>query len=156
DLSALLHPEWHPADRVRLYEREFRIGVQRCAHYLAVSEFTRQEVIRHLGVSPDRVTRVYNGVRSNLFPPPAAEVEAALRRLGLPGRYLLYVGTLEPRKNLLTLLRAYCALPAALRGRFPLVLVGGWGWNAAEVAAFLRDTARHQGVLHLGYVADAD
>ena len=55
------------------------------------------------------------------------EVAAALHVLGLPPRYLLYLGTIEPRKNVLTLLRAYCSLPAPLRERWPLLLVGGWG-----------------------------
>jgi alpha-1,3-rhamnosyl/mannosyltransferase len=156
DLSVLLHPQWHPADRVAYYEQHFHRGLDRCAHALAVSEFTRQEAIRHLGLSPAQVTRTYNGTRAGLGPLPAAAVEAARRRLGLPADYLLYVGTIEPRKNVLTLLRAYCDLPGALRERFPLVLAGAWGWGVADVAAYLHDHARHQGVRHLGYVAEAD
>jgi alpha-1,3-rhamnosyl/mannosyltransferase len=73
----------------------------------------------------------------------------------LPPRYLLCLGTIEPRKNVLTLLRAYCALPAALRERWPLVLAGAWGWNTEAVADYFHAEARHRGVLHLGYVADA-
>src|SRR6516164_7174092 len=52
DLSVLLHPEWHPADRVAHYERHFQREVGRCVHFLAVSEFTRQEVIRTLNIPP--------------------------------------------------------------------------------------------------------
>src|SRR5439155_14500276 len=63
-------------------------------------------------------------------------------------------GTIEPRKNVLTLLRAYGSLPDHLRARYPLLLVGGWGWNAADVAAYLDSEAKARGVLHLGYVAD--
>src|SRR6185369_12251922 len=48
------------------------------------------------------------------------------------------------------------SLPESLRVRYPLVLVGGWGWNAGEVADYLSREARHRGVIHLGYVADAD
>jgi alpha-1,3-rhamnosyl/mannosyltransferase len=155
DLSVLLHPEWHPADRVTQFEQHFRRGLDRSDHILTVSEFCRQEVIRTLGLPPDRVTRVYNGVRPGLRPMPVAEVRPALARLGLPPRYLLYVGTLEPRKNLLMLLRAYCGLPSRLREAYPLVLVGGWGWNAADLAAYLHDTARHRGVIHAGYLAEA-
>src|SRR5207244_490938 len=51
---------------------------------------------------------------------------------------------------------AYCELPAALRESCPLVLAGGWGWKAEEVAAFFHDEARHKGVLRLGYVAEED
>jgi alpha-1,3-rhamnosyl/mannosyltransferase len=67
---------------------------------------------------------------------------------------LLYLGTIEPRKNLLVLLRAYCALPERVRADWPLVLVGGWGWNTTDVADYLHREARHRGVLHLGYLPE--
>jgi alpha-1,3-rhamnosyl/mannosyltransferase len=156
DLSVLLHPEWHPADRVAHFEREFLSGVGRCAHLLTVSEFVRGEIIATLGVPPDRVSVTYNGMRAGLRPLPAAEVAAGRLRLGLPPNYLLYLGTLEPRKNVLMLLRVYCSLPDSLRSRYPLILVGGWGWNTAELADYYHDEARHRGVRHLGYVADAE
>jgi glycosyltransferase involved in cell wall biosynthesis len=81
-------------------------------------------------------------------------VQPVLKKLGLPDRYLLYLGTLEPRKNVLRLLHAYCALPDRLRTRWPLLLVGGWGWKFMEIAEYLFSVARHRGVIHLGYVAD--
>jgi alpha-1,3-rhamnosyl/mannosyltransferase len=73
----------------------------------------------------------------------------------LPASYLLYVGTLEPRKNVIALLDAYARLPGELRSKCPLVLVGGWGWNCGPIAARLAQV-QHLGVLHLGYVSDAD
>jgi alpha-1,3-rhamnosyl/mannosyltransferase len=154
DLSALLHPEWHPRDRVVRFAKQFHDGLRRCRHFLAVSEFTRQEIIRHLGVSPTSVTRIYNGVRRHLKPLPPETVAPVLRRLRLPPCYLLYVGTLEPRKNLLTLLEAYCGLPLGLRERYPLVLAGSWGWKAEAVADHLQREGRARGILHLGYVPD--
>jgi alpha-1,3-rhamnosyl/mannosyltransferase len=154
DLSVLLHPEWHPAERLAEYERVFPRAMRQAVHFLTVSEFVRQEVIRHLNVAPERVTRVYNGVRPGLSPLPPGEVAAALHLLDLPPRYLLYLGTIEPRKNVLTLLRAYCSLPAPLRDRWPLLLVGGWGWHTEAVAEFYHAEARHRGVRHLGYLAD--
>jgi alpha-1,3-rhamnosyl/mannosyltransferase len=156
DLSVLLHPEWHPAERVVYYERHFQRGLKRCRHLLAVSEFTRQEVIRHLGVSPARVSCTRNGIRPGLRPFPEVQVELARTRLQLPPRYLLYVGTIEPRKNVLTLLQAYCSLPESFRRVYPLVLAGGWGWNVGAVANYLESEGRHRGVIHLGYVPDED
>jgi alpha-1,3-rhamnosyl/mannosyltransferase len=156
DLSVLLHPEWHPIERVRNYERRFRRGLARCTHFLAVSEFTRREVTSVLGIPPERVTRTYNGVRHAMTPLPAAAVQAALRRLRLPARYVLHVGTIEPRKNLLMLLNAYAALPAALRESCPLVLVGGWGWHHEDVSHYLESHGPRLGILHIGYVAEAD
>lgn len=156
DLSVLLHPEWHPADRVAQYERHFPGVLKQSAHFLTVSEFVRQEVIRKLGVASHRVSRVYNGIRPELGRLAGDVVASRLRALDLPAQYLLYVGTIEPRKNLLTLLRAYCALADSLRDAWPLLLVGGWGWNAREVADYLDGTARAKGVRQLGYVSDHD
>jgi alpha-1,3-rhamnosyl/mannosyltransferase len=154
DLSVLLHPEWHPADRVAHFEYHIPHTLASCVHFLTVSEFSRREVLRTLNVPPDRVTTVYNGIRPDLRPLPPAEVQRVLRRLGLPPRYLLYLGTLEPRKNVLRLLQAYCALPQWLRDGWPLLLVGGWGWKFLDIADYLHREARHRGVIHLGYVAD--
>ena len=154
DLSVLLHPEWHPADRVAWFGRNFRRMQRQCVHYLTVSDAARQEIIAHLGVPASRVTRTYNGVRPWLRPLSPREVRPILERLGLPPSYVLYVGTIEPRKNVLTLLQAYCDLPAPLRERYPLVLAGGWGWKADAVAEFFEATARHKGVLRLGYVPE--
>ena len=83
-------------------------------------------------------------------------MDAVLCRLHLPPTYLLHIGTIEPRKNLLLLLRAYTSLAAELRARCPLVLVGPWGWRFEEVGVFYEAEARHRNVMHLGYVADAD
>jgi alpha-1,3-rhamnosyl/mannosyltransferase len=125
-------------------------------HFLTISEAVRQEIISTLGVSPSRVTRIYLGVRPWLHPLPVDEVLAGLRSLALPPRYLLYVGTIEPRKNILTLLRAYCDLPSSLREGCPLVLAGGWGWQTEDVAAFYETQAKHKNVVRLGYVAEKD
>ncbi len=154
DLSLLLHPQWHPLDRVRHFERRFEEGLKRCVHLLTDCNAVRQEVLTHLPVSPEQVTAVPLGIRPGFRPLPAAEIETGLRRLGLPPRYLLYLGTLEPRKNILLLLQVYCSLPARLREQWPLLLVGGWGWNRTEIAALLDGQARSRGVLHLGYLPD--
>lgn len=156
DLSAVLYPQWHPPDRAVYYERHFAAGLKRCSHLLADSEFIRRQLIETFNVAPDRVKSVPLGIRSDLRPLPATEVQNAVRRLDLPPSFLLHVGTIEPRKNLLMLMRAYCDLPSATRERCPLVLAGGWGWNTEEITAYYHAEARHRNVQHLGYVADAD
>lgn len=154
DLSAIAHPEWHPADRVQQYHLHLDRALAQCVHLVTGSEFTRQEIINELGVAPERVTTVYHGIRDNLAPMPWHQVQAGLKNLGLPPSYLLHVGTLEPRKNLEMLARAYCALPAGVRERCPLLLVGKWGWNTASLAEFLDSEARGKGVIHLGYLPE--
>ena len=154
DLSVLLHPQWHPADRVARFEKQLKDALGRCTHFLADTDSVRREVIDVLGVAPTRVTRVHMGIRPDLQPLPPDAVARGLRFLELPQRYLLCLGTIEPRKNVLRLMQAYCSLPDSVRQRWPLLLVGGWGWNADEIRTYLQDVARHRGVRHLGYVAD--
>jgi alpha-1,3-rhamnosyl/mannosyltransferase len=156
DLSVLLFPEWHPAERVKFHDRRFRRGVATADHVIVVSESVRREVIAQLGLPPERVSAIYNGIGDHFRPQQAEEVQRTLRKLGLPPRYLLAIGTIEPRKNVGTLLRAFCALPAALREASPLVLAGGWGWNSEPERELFETEARHRGALHLGYVADED
>ncbi len=154
DLSAILHPEWHPAERVGWFEKHFPSVPSRCVHFFAISESARREIVRELGIPASRITCTYMGVRPWLRPMPRDEVAPVLRSLGLPGSYLLCVGTIEPRKNVLTLLRAYCDLPSAVREKCPLVLAGGWGWKAEPVADYFDSTARQRNVTRLGYVPE--
>ncbi len=153
DLSVLLHPQWHPANRIRYFERMIHKCLSGCVHFLSVSRFGRQEVINLLGLRPDQVTNIYQGIRPEMVPLPEYQVKETLRRLGLPIRYLLYVGTIEPRKNVATLLRAYVQLPASVRDKYPLILVGSWGWNSDDVRTLL-SAYRHMNVHYIGYVSD--
>lgn len=154
DLSVVLHPQWHPADRVKRFEKHLPDMLRRASHFLADTDSVRREVIDVLGVSPDRVSRVYMGIRDDLRPLSANLVQAELAQLGLPRQFLLCLGTIEPRKNVLRLLQAYHSLPSAVRADWPLVLAGGWGWNASDVRRYLDEIGRDDGVIHLGYVAD--
>jgi alpha-1,3-rhamnosyl/mannosyltransferase len=156
DLSVLLHPEWHPAERVRWYEEEFARSLEQVDHIITVSEFTRGQVLRVLGLAGDRVTSVANGQRPEFRPVGREAVAEVLRRRRLSDQYLLYVGTIEPRKNILRLMQAYISLPSRLRRGWPLILVGGWGWNINAERAFYEEIASHEGVRHLGYLPDED
>ncbi len=149
DLSVLLHPEWHPADRVAFHEKHFSKGIESADHAVVVSEAVRQEMIRVMGMAPDRVTTIYNGIGEQYRP-------GAKPLATLPPRYLLTVGTIEPRKNLCTVLRAFCDLPAKERAECPLVLAGGWGWKSGPERELFEREAKPRGAIHLGYVADQD
>ena len=130
DLSPIRHPETHPAARVRAFEAALpRLAAAPLIN--TISEFSRREIVALLGVPEERVAVTAPGVDPLFLAPPAPEEEAAaLARLGLaPGGYLLAVGTLEPRKNLATLVAAYAGLPEALQARAPLVLAGQPGWG---------------------------
>ncbi|MDY3561549.1 glycosyltransferase family 4 protein [Gemmata sp. JC673] len=154
DLSVLAHPEWHPPVRIRHFACNFLPGLDFATRLIAISEFSKSEIVRHLGWPADRVSVTYMGVRPGLRRVGGAELTHKLNALGLPPGYLLHVGTVEPRKNLEMLTRAYAALPAAVRERHPLVLVGGPGWRSEALHSHLKSAGRAQNIRWLGYAAD--
>jgi len=129
DLSHLHVPRTHlPMNRTFLDIMLPRF-VRAADVILAVSESTRRDVIATYGVDADRVRTTHLGVGPLYAPPAPARVAEVRARHGLPARYLLGVGTLEPRKNLKTLLAAFAAIGAKDLG---LVLVGPRGWRIEE------------------------
>lgn len=156
DLSILRHKEWHPPARVKWFEANLDLALRQTSHFFTVTEHAKGEMVELLNVPADRVTCTYNGVRADLSPLSEGEYLPALQRLNLQPGYLLHVGTIEPRKNLLRLMKAYVDLPSALRDKHPLVLAGQWGWHFEEIAEFYEKVGKHNGVRQLGFVADAD
>ncbi len=153
DLSVLKYPEWHPADRVRYHQKYFLKGLSRAAHVIVVSEAVRQEMIAELNCPAERVSTVHNGIGAQFVPLPPERIQAARRELGLPEKFFLSVGTIEPRKNLGTVLRAFIDLPASVREVCPLLLAGPWGWRADADRELFEGAGRAAGARHLGYVS---
>ncbi len=134
DLSHALYPQFHPATRVSYMNRALPGTLRRANHLITDAESVRQEVIQHYGWPPERITAIPLGVDACFSPRRAAQTGPVLHHYGLqPGGYTLYVGTIEPRKNLLGLLDAYERLPPALRQRWPLVLAGSRGWHSVAI-----------------------
>jgi len=157
DISWVRHPETHPADRVREMNRIMPKVVQHATHIVVDSEFVREEVMSYYGVAPDRVTTVLLGVSPEFIPLNERQCAPALDQFGLQfGQYQLAVGTLEPRKNLSTVIAAFSQLPDNIRRRFPLVIAGMNGWGMERFSDNLRHMISKQEVRMLGYVAQQD
>ncbi len=128
---------------------------RRARHIIAVSEATRQDLIAAYGVPPEKITVVLEAADPQFTPQPPERIAAARERYGLPERYLLFVSTIEPRKNLTRLLRAWEPLYLAKEAP-PLVIVGKRGWLAEDFYAALEASPAREGVLFTGYIADGD
>jgi glycosyltransferase involved in cell wall biosynthesis len=160
DLAFRRYPETAPHGTRWWLERLDRT-LARAARIIAVSEYTRRDLVELYGVASERVVVIPHGVDRVAFRPASErEVESVRRRFGIAGPYLLSLGGIEPRKNLHGLIAAYAALPAEVR---PLLVIAGAGvaWNPeggrlldaalAELPAEVRG-----GISLVGYVSGTD
>ena len=152
DLTVMLFPEWHPAGRLREMHAGLRASAEAADRIIAVSRHTKNDIVKHLGVEPDRVAVVPLAVDPSLRPLPRAEIDAALAPLGLThGAYLLFLGTIEPRKNVGRLLDAVLAAGPDVG---PVVLAGGLGWGNDALRPRIAELTRQGRVRSLGYVQE--
>ncbi len=128
-----------------------RLSAQRARRLIAVSAYTAAETTRLLGVPPEQIDVVYHGVDPAFRPLPTDEVAAFRQRRGLPERFVLFVGTLEPRKNLVRLVDAFARIHEN-GGRTGLVLAGGQGWLYDELFARVEALGLSKEVIFPGYV----
>lgn len=156
DLSFVHYPDRLPAAR-RLYLRQLTQRSCRAARrVIAISQSTARDLTETFAIPADKIDVAVPGVGSQFCPLPETEVEAFRQREGLPERFWLFLGTLEPRKNLPVLLRAYARLPEADRQVVHLVLGGGKGWMFDEI---FRTIEQHDlaATVHLpGYIPADD
>lgn len=151
---AFLRFNLHQTAKRRYLSALTRLSVKRAAHVITVSEFTRHEVLELLGVSPARVTAIPNGRDERFAPIDGVTVERFRADRRLPPRFVLFVGTLEPRKNVTTLIRAYARVQAELG--MPLLIGGGKGWLYDDVFALVRELGLEQAVQFIGFIDHED
>lgn len=157
DLSFHLFPETHPTERIRHMDRYFYPRLDRVAHFITISDSVKRELIEHLGLSENKITVTPLGVDEHFKPFLPDQVYPIVRKYGLkPDSYILYVGTLEPRKNILNLLKAYSRLPLSLREAYPLVLAGGTGWLMEKLDQEIHQLNIQRTVIKTGYVPKED
>jgi len=153
DLSFALFPELFRGPN-QTYLRLFtRASVKRARRVIAISEHTRRDVQRLYGMPPERIDVAYPGVDPCFKPLPPDAVEAFRRRQNLPRRFFLYLGTLEPRKNLNRLLDAFVT---ADLGDSHLILVGGKGWLYQELFARVKSLGLEERVTFAGFAPGED
>lgn len=151
DISVLRCPQWHPPQRVELFRQRIESSVRRADLIITDSLFSKAEIIDYFNLQPDTVRTIHLGYDAELFHHSHdEEVERNLRLKYTNGHdFILFSGSLEPRKNLTNLIKAYLALPTDTREHFKLLLAGGQGWNNAEIKKLIHDNTD---VIHAGYV----
>lgn len=154
DLSHILYPQFHPRARVEYLNLTLGPSLARTSHVITVSEAVRQEMIERRLMPPDRITAILEAADAAFRPHTPQMLEPAMQALGLrAGQYCLFVGTVEPRKNVERLIQAYELLPQEMRREWPLVIAGGKGWNSEAIHARM---AKAQAEGWLRYVSFVD
>jgi glycosyltransferase involved in cell wall biosynthesis len=128
---------------------------RRAGAIITVSESSKRDIVAHYGLDPAKVTVIYEAAAPEFVPAPPSAVDQVRRRYGLPERYLLHVGTIEPRKNLTRLVEAL----QMLRDRgltIPLLVVGGRGWLYDQFFRRLDELEVRDTVRFPGYLPSAD
>jgi len=149
DLSFLRYPQFFQRSK-RLYLRTMTgIACRRSAAVIAVSHFTAQEVATLLKVPPARIHVIHHGVDPKFRPLPSSEIARFREREGLPERFILHLGTLEPRKNIITLVRAFARLKEP---DVHLVLAGGKGWLYEQIFDEVTHLGLQERVHFPGYI----
>lgn len=155
DLAVFLEKHAHPTLKVKIIERAtFWLASRTVSHMTAVSNFTKQSMIQYFRIPDSKITVT-----------PLAVIHLFDHRTGpklvashyhLPHRFILFVGTLEPRKNIENLIEAYAHLPEAIRTVVPLILVGKRGWNTEGIDERIKRFHLEGSIREIGFVSDND
>ncbi|MHB1651899.1 MAG: glycosyltransferase family 4 protein [Desulfitobacteriaceae bacterium] len=156
DMSYRLYPQYHPSRRVAML-RFFEGRMKRANRIITVSKNAKQEIIGLLKVDADKVVVTYPGVSERFHTLNVSDVQGVDVRqyYNLPENFILYVGTIEPRKNLIRLLEAYSRVKATIGNTgVKLVLAGGKGWLNEEIYQRVQELKLTNDVIFTGYIMD--
>lgn len=159
DLSFLRMPDKFQQAKRWYLTQLCRASVLKARHVIAVSRQTAADLGHFWDIDARKISVIYNGVGAEFTPAPAAAMEAFRQQRGLPPRFFLYLGTLEPRKNLPLLIRAFArwrAETTAAHRDVKLVIAGGKGWFYAQIFALVTELQLADAILFPGFVPAAE
>ncbi|MBK5273826.1 MAG: glycosyltransferase family 4 protein [Desulfuromonadales bacterium] len=156
DLTFMLFPEYHLTE-MQAYTRHIRKYAERADCIIAISDHTKRDIVEQLDFPDERirVTMLAADERYHIVNDPDA-ISSVKSKFGIDGDYILYTGTLEPRKNIPTLIRAYALLRNERKITHRLVLAGKKGWLYKEILESVRTLGLERDVIFTGFVADED
>lgn len=133
-----------------------RYSVEKAAHIITISHNTKQDIVKHYHLPDKNITVAYPGINKTEFSPSNSHAITQIRKkYGLKPGYILHLGTLQPRKNIVRLIQAYQQLPPAYKNR-QLVLAGQSGWLTQEIDQAIDQSPKKAQIIKTGYVAPQD
>ncbi|MNG59947.1 Glycogen synthase [compost metagenome] len=157
DNSVFAFPQYHPVERVRFMQKELLLTIKRADILITDSEFTRHELAEYFNLPLSKVYSAQLASSGDFYPRETEEISCVLSPLDLkPNQYCLFTGSIEPRKNIETLLDAYERLPLELRLNIPLVISGFKGWSSEGLHQRFERGQKAGWLRYLGYTKSAD
>ena len=152
DMTVKTHPEWQAKDNRKIQEARLVIIKNKCSFIFVDSKSAKRDVIRNLGIDKDKLEVIYPGCGTS-YCRLGGDDKKVINKYHLSKRYLLFVGTLEKRKNIPRLIEAYKKLERGKKEKVDLVLVGKMGNIGQEVKRCLEKTV---GIKRLGFINESD
>ena len=150
DFAFILYREFHPKERIEYFDNYFFKNLSRSDMIITGSNYSKSEILKQTNFTKEQVRVIYHGIDHNLFrvyQEPKVEFE-------LPKKYILSVGSIEPRKNLIGLLKAYSLLNKQIKREYKLVLVGFKGWENSEIMEIIEQNK--ESIFYLGFISDEE
>lgn len=157
DALMLKHPEWYNA-KYRTLKNWLRKHTMKWAdHFITISHTMVAELVEYWGVKENKISVIYDGITPEWFEEISAEQkQAVLQRLNLPQQFLLFTGTIQPKKNIARLIEAFLRLPKDIQADYPLVIVGKIGWETEQSLAAIQKLRASQHGYWVDYVSTED
>lgn len=150
DFSFILYKDYHPKERTKYFEKFFFKNVVKSDMIITGSNYSKQEILQRLDFQEEKIRVIHHGLAHEVF----KVYEDVNLDFDLPKKFILSVGSIEPRKNLLGLLNAYNALDDSMKAEYKLVLVGFKGWNNDEVMKIINKNKEN--IHYLGFIDDIE
>jgi len=157
DTIPLSHPEFIKTRSRFIKPLLWKKLTARANHIITISEFSKGEIINLLGFPEERVTSIPLGVDERFFTSiPEQEISKTLKKLNIFKPFFLFLGSIQPRKNLLNMIQAHSTLPNNLATQFPLVIAGKVAWDDSQTLAAIQRGALENRCIWLNYVSDTE
>lgn len=157
DAIPFVHPEW-VSKRLRVFKNAaFRQMARSAQRIITISEYSKADIVHYFGIPAERISVTHLGVNAVFAQPVAPDVKTAvLARYGLQPGFFIFVGTIQPRKNVARIIEAHRMLPEVMQKACPLVIVGRKGWGTDELLPELQALESRGCGRWLNYVTDAE
>lgn len=156
DLGFLHYPKGYQKSHLAYYKHHTPRAIRRAATVATVSQFSKNDMVAQYGVPPEKISVVYNAVKA-VFTPIGFDQQAAVKEKYTGGsEYFLYTGAIQPRKNLINLLKAFSIFKRRMQSSYKLVLAGRLAWKNDEFLALLQTYKHREDVVLTGYLEEVE